>query len=107
MFHLLSAAEFVEIPKTVFPFGIDRFEMNFTIAARHDLAAGQDIECEIYSHCARMKQVQRPKIEGAASQINPAGGVCHDGCRAACWLGRPRLRHQLSEKNCAMLRNFR
>ena len=96
MLYLLGTTELVEVAKTIFAAHIDGLEVNSVICAGNNLTARENIHRKIHSDRARMKQVQRPEIKRAASQIYPACGVGDDGIGFI----------QLSVKNWARLRNF-
>ena len=96
MLDVFCAAEFVEVAKTIFASQVDGFEMNGSISAGTYLAASENIHRKVHGDGAGMKEIQRPQIECATRQIDPACGVSDDGVGLI----------QFSVKNWAMLRNF-
>jgi hypothetical protein len=59
--------------------GIDRAQFDALSLERRNPARGQDFQGKIQCQRARMKQVQRPKVDGASGQIGATGGVRGDG----------------------------
>lgn len=78
MLNILGPAKLFEVAETILATGVYRFELDRRTVAGNDLTSSQDIHREVDGHRARMKQIQRPKIESAASQVHAAGGVRDD-----------------------------
>src|SRR5262249_10898488 len=107
MLRRFRAAEVVEVGEVIFPSSIDGFEMNRAIRSGNNLTVRKDIDGEIDRHRARMKEVQWPKIERAAREVDTTRRVSNyavSSCLVS-WASF-RFRHQLSVKNCAMFRNL-
>ena len=75
----LVAAQGLEAGKLLLAAGIDRAQMNALSLQRRDPAGGEDVDREIHRERAGMEQIQRPQIDGASSQVSPAGGLGDDG----------------------------
>src|SRR5262249_56610182 len=79
--EFLPGADCLKALKVLFPFRIQRAQMEAFPLQRRDAAGGQDIYRAIQGHGARMKKIERPEVDGAASQIGTAGGLRNDGRR--------------------------
>ena len=78
MLEFARGAELAKVAELFFNFRIERPETDFVVRKACDFAAGEDVDGKINGHCTGMKQIERPKIESAAGEVNPAGRVGND-----------------------------
>jgi hypothetical protein len=78
MLELARGAQLAEVAKLFFHFCIERSQTDFIVSEAGDFAASKDVDRKINGDGARMKKVERPKIESAAGEVNPAGRVRND-----------------------------
>src|ERR1017187_3600342 len=68
----LGPHERTEAGETVFAPGIDRLQVDGASFAGRDLASCQEADRHIHRNRSRVKQVQRPQIEGGTGQVGTA-----------------------------------
>src|SRR5882724_2051244 len=93
MLELARGTELAKVAKLFFYFGVNRLQADFVVGEPSDFAARKDIDSEIYSDCAGMKKIKRPKIQSAAGQVHPAGRVRNDRSGRRQILFRIKLGH--------------
>ena len=93
MLELARRAQLAKVAEFFFNLGIERLETDFVVSEAGDFAAGEDVDGKIYGDSAGMKKIERPKIESAAGQVNPAGRVRNDRTGRRQILFRIKLGH--------------
>src|SRR5262249_9365746 len=93
MLKLVRTAELLKAGKLLFHLRVHRLELDFSIRQPAYAALGENVDGEIDGNRARMKEIKRPEIHGAAGQVNPAG--CMRNYRSGWWqaLFRKEPRH--------------
>ena len=97
MLELARRAKFAKVAEFFFRFRIERSETDFVVSEARDLASGKNVYGKINGDGAGMEEIERPKIERAASQVHPAGRMRDD--RTGRW-------QFYSVKNRAIWRNL-
>jgi hypothetical protein len=75
----LAANQFRQIGENFFAMGINRAQFDALSLERRNSACGEDFQAEVQRQGTRMKQVQRPKINRASSEVGTAGRKGCDG----------------------------
>lgn len=90
--------EFGKIGEGLVAAGVEGMELEARAGQRRDAAGGENLQREVEREGAGMKQVERPKIDGAACEIGAAGSVGGDdgsrrlgSSRHAMFLSRRRI----------------
>src|SRR5450755_1371408 len=79
MLETLRGAKLGKAGKLFTAASIERHKADLFTGKTRDTAAREHTHREIHSNGARMKQVKRPNVHGAAGKINTAGCVSDDG----------------------------
>src|ERR1043166_4104119 len=61
--------QIVEVGERFLTVGIDRAELDALSLERRDAAASQNLNSKIQRQRARMKQIQRPEVNGASGEV--------------------------------------
>src|SRR5579864_7697569 len=93
MLELARGAQLAKVAELFFNFCVQRLQADFVVSKASDLAAGKDVDGKIYGDRAGMKKIERPQVESAASQVNPAGRVRNDRTGRRQILFRVKLGH--------------
>ena len=78
MLELARGAQLAKVAELFFNFRIERLQADFIVSEARDLAARKDVYSKINGDRAGMEEIERPEIESATGQVNPAGRVRND-----------------------------
>src|SRR6185369_11667913 len=93
MLEFARGAQLAKVAEFFFHFCVQRLQADFVVRKAGDFAAGEDVDSKIYGDCAGMKKIERPKVESAAGQVNPAGRMRNDRSGRRQILFRIKLGH--------------
>src|SRR5581483_6163918 len=81
MLVLAGAAELLDIGETVFTTGVVGDQTDGRIIVSGDQALRHDVDGEVESDSARVKEVERPEVERAPGEVGATGRVRGNGVR--------------------------